>query len=117
MLRWTELVLLEPVIVSCAAVSPIKEPKLCSSKFRNSATAAPVVSITYRIAAGPQAGRKVFTLQTLPAYDVEEPFSGAADQVTGFSLHAGVAARATFDLNSGKWFLRFLLISCIPLFK
>jgi len=31
-------------------------------------------SITYRIAVGPQAGRKVFTLQTLPAYDVEEPF-------------------------------------------
>jgi len=29
-------------------------------------------SITYRIAVGPQAGRKVFTLQTLPA--VDEPF-------------------------------------------
>ena len=29
-------------------------------------------SITYRIAVGPQAGRKVFTLQTLPACD--EPF-------------------------------------------
>ncbi len=43
---------------------------------------------------GPQAGRKVFTLQTLPAYDLEEPFGGAAGQVTGFSLHAGVAARA-----------------------
>ncbi len=35
---------------------------------------------------GPQAGRKVFTLQTLPAYDVEEPFSGAAGQV-----EAGIA--------------------------
>jgi hypothetical protein len=51
-------------------------------------------SITYRIAVGPQAGRKVFTLQTLPACDVEESFSGAVGQVTGFSLHAGVAARA-----------------------
>jgi hypothetical protein len=40
------------------------------------------------------AGSKVFTLQTLPACDVEEPFSGAADQVTGYSLHTGVAARA-----------------------
>ena len=29
-------------------------------------------SITYRIAVGPQAGRKVFTLQTLPASG--EPF-------------------------------------------
>ena len=45
-------------------------------------------SITYRIAVGPQAGRKVFTLQTLPADD--DPLRKAS----GFSLHAGVAARA-----------------------
>ncbi len=50
-------------------------------------------SITYRIAVGPQTGRKVFSLQTLPACDVEESFSGAASQLTGFSLHASVAAR------------------------
>jgi hypothetical protein len=31
-------------------------------------------SITYRIAVGPQAGRKVFTLRTLPACDPEESF-------------------------------------------
>jgi hypothetical protein len=49
-------------------------------------------SITYRIAVGPQAGRKVFTLQTLPAS--EEPFGDPAGQVAGFSLHAGVAAKA-----------------------
>ena len=49
-------------------------------------------SITYRIAVGPQAGRKVFTLQTLPAS--EEPFDGPVGQVAGFSLHAGVAAKA-----------------------
>ena len=49
-------------------------------------------SITYRIAVGPQQGRKVFTLQTLPA--IEEPFSGSAGQAAGFSLHAGVAASA-----------------------
>jgi hypothetical protein len=49
-------------------------------------------SITYRIAVGPQAGRKVFTLQTLPASD--EPFDDRVGQVAGFSLHAGVAARA-----------------------
>jgi hypothetical protein len=45
-------------------------------------------SITYRIAVGPQAGRKVFTLQTLPACD--EPVG----KIAGFSLHAGVAAKA-----------------------
>jgi len=49
-------------------------------------------SITYRIAVGPQAGRKVFTLQTLPASG--ELFDDGAGKVAGFSLHAGVAARA-----------------------
>jgi hypothetical protein len=49
-------------------------------------------SITYRIAVGPQQGRKVFTLQTLPACD--EPFEDGVGKVAGFSLHAGVAARA-----------------------
>ncbi len=49
-------------------------------------------SITYRIAVGPQAGRKVFRLQTLPACD--EPFDDGVGKVAGFSLHAGVAARA-----------------------
>jgi len=49
-------------------------------------------SITYRIAVGPQAGRKVFTLQTLPASD--EPFDDGVGKIAVFSLHAGVAARA-----------------------
>jgi hypothetical protein len=51
-------------------------------------------SITYRIAVGPQAGRKVFTLQTLPASDPEEQYSDTAGKIAGFSLHAGVAARS-----------------------
>ena len=51
-------------------------------------------SITYRIAVGPQAGRKVFTLQTLPACDPGEQYSDTAGKIAGFSLHAGVAARA-----------------------
>jgi hypothetical protein len=51
-------------------------------------------SITYRIAVGPQAGRKVFTLQTLPACDPEEQYSDTAGKIAGFSLHAGVAARS-----------------------
>jgi hypothetical protein len=49
-------------------------------------------SITYRIAVGPRAGRKVFTLQSLPAGD--EGSGAAAGKVGGFSLHAGVAAPA-----------------------
>ena len=51
-------------------------------------------SISYRIALGPQAGRKVFTLQTLPPVDIDEMHSGTVGQVAGFNLHAGVAARA-----------------------
>ena len=50
-------------------------------------------SITYRVAVGPQQGRKVFTLQTLPD---ERDADGtlATGNVAGFSLHAGVAAKA-----------------------
>ena len=51
-------------------------------------------SISYRIAVGPQAGRKVFTLQTLPAGDPDDPCGNTVAKVAGFSLHAGVAAKA-----------------------
>jgi len=49
-------------------------------------------SITYRIATGPREGQKVFTLATLPA----DPDRVSADvaQSSGFSLHAGVAAKS-----------------------
>ncbi len=50
-------------------------------------------SITYRIAMGPQQGRKVFTLQTIPA--LEDAFTRSqVGKVAGFSLHAGVATEA-----------------------
>ncbi len=49
-------------------------------------------SITYRIAVGPHQGRKVFTVRTLP--DCNEPLVDPVGKVAGFSLHAGVAARA-----------------------
>jgi Putative transposase len=57
-------------------------------------------SITYRIAVGPRAGQKLFTLQTLPASAVPEAeqqgdHRGAA-QAGGFSLHAGI------DLEPGQ---------------
>lgn len=49
-------------------------------------------SITYRIATGHDAGRRVVTLQTLPGDD--GMLEGEAGKVGGFSLHAGVAAEA-----------------------
>jgi hypothetical protein len=49
--------------------------------------------LRYRIAIGPQQGRKVFTLQTLPDCG-DDPFASTVGKVAGFSLHAGVAARA-----------------------
>ena len=49
-------------------------------------------SITYRIATGAQAGRKVAALQTIRA-DADAP-EGDAGKIGGFSLHAGVAAEA-----------------------
>lgn len=50
-------------------------------------------SITYRIAIGPQQGRKVFTLQTLLPREDDDRFSQVA-KMGGFSLHAGVATGA-----------------------
>jgi hypothetical protein len=51
-------------------------------------------SITYRMAVGPQAGRNTFTLRMLPACDPDDQFGDTVGKVAGFSLHAGVAARA-----------------------
>lgn len=42
---------------------------------------------------GPRQGSKVFTLQTVPAQP-QEPPNGLVAQAAGFSLHAGVSARA-----------------------
>jgi len=50
-------------------------------------------SITYRIAVGAHKGRKAFMLQSLPPLNEGEERPGVA-QLSGFSLHAGVAAAA-----------------------
>ena len=51
-------------------------------------------SITYRIAVGPRAGQKVFTVQTVPAQpESDEPRKRLA-QASGFSLHAGTGIDA-----------------------
>jgi len=59
-------------------------------------------SITYRIAVGPQAGRKVFALQTLPACQPDD-YTDSAGKVSNFSLHAGVAARSDVYPVSPSW--------------
>jgi len=60
----------------------------------NTASAGCAGAATYRVAVGPQQGRKVFTLQTLPACDPEDDFTESVCKVAGFSLHAGVAVKA-----------------------
>ena len=50
-------------------------------------------SITYRIAMGPQAGRKVLTLQTIPAWGEDDYGNDQLGRIGGFSLHAGVAVK------------------------
>ena len=47
-------------------------------------------SVNYRIAVGKDAGKKVFSLQTLPVKDLEN--FGQLAKIAGFSLHAGVFA-------------------------
>jgi len=46
-------------------------------------------SVTYRIAVGPQQGRKVFTLQTLPDIESDNLGINNAGEVAGFSLPQG----------------------------
>ena len=50
-------------------------------------------SITYRVAMGPRAAQKVFTLQTVPAEPPEGEKKGVA-QAAGFSLHGGIGVEA-----------------------
>ena len=45
-------------------------------------------SISYRIAIGPQAGRKALTLYSVPPME-DEPGMGLVAKIAGFSLHAG----------------------------
>jgi hypothetical protein len=50
-------------------------------------------SVSYRIAVGPQQGRKVLTLQTLQAVEADDRYAQVAKEA-GLSLQAGVAAQA-----------------------
>lgn len=48
-------------------------------------------SIRYRIAMGAQVGRKVLTVQTIPAWQEDDYGSDQPGRAGGFSLHAGVS--------------------------
>ena len=51
-------------------------------------------SATYRIAVGPQAGRKALVLRTIRPLAGEEPRNERVAKANGFSLHAGVSCEA-----------------------
>jgi hypothetical protein len=51
-------------------------------------------SITYRVAVGKNKGKKVYTLQTVPAQLEERVENKALAKESGFSLHAGVSAKS-----------------------
>ena len=69
-------------------------------------------SITYRIAVGPQQGRKVFTLQTLPPDEDNPCGSDRVAKEAGFSLHAGVSTEAhqrdKLEWSGGVPFCRYV---------
>ena len=50
-------------------------------------------SITYRIALGPRAAQKAFTLRSLPGTPLPEPSKPFLTSADGFSLHAGGAGK------------------------
>jgi hypothetical protein len=51
-------------------------------------------SVNYRISVGHQKGRKVFALKTLPSLFAEDQGDELVGKISGFSLHAGVLAKA-----------------------
>jgi len=51
-------------------------------------------SITYRLAFGPNAGRKALTLQAIPTSDQKAQSRELVSKQAGFSLHAGVACKS-----------------------
>ncbi|GAB5498784.1 MAG: hypothetical protein PsegKO_10950 [Pseudohongiellaceae bacterium] len=51
-------------------------------------------SVTYRVAIGPQRGRKVFTLQTIPPQPEPASDNARVAKLNGFIPHARVAAHA-----------------------
>ena len=53
-----------------------------------------VSSVSYRIAVGPQQGRKAFMIRTIRPLDRPSPGLERVAKASGFSLHAGVSCEA-----------------------
>ena len=51
-------------------------------------------SITYRLAFGPNAGRKALKLQTVPVRTEQRKGDDLVSQQAGFTLHAGIACKS-----------------------
>ena len=51
-------------------------------------------SITYRLAFGPNAGKKALTLRTVPASTSETKPNELVSRQGGFSLHSGIACKS-----------------------
>ena len=51
-------------------------------------------SVTYRLAFGPNAGKKALTLQAISTSDNEAKSSELVSKQSGFSLHAGMACKS-----------------------
>ncbi len=64
-------------------------------------------SITYRIAMGPQQGRKVCTLQTLPDCRPDSPSANTVATVAGFSLRRLVDAFLNIEGRVSRFFFLF----------
>jgi hypothetical protein len=64
------------------------EHPLLDFEARSSFSHLQAASIQYRIAIGPQAGRKAPTLYSVPQVE-DEPGVGLVAKIAGFSLHAG----------------------------
>ncbi|MCP4877721.1 MAG: hypothetical protein GY896_19880 [Gammaproteobacteria bacterium] len=59
-------------------------------------------SVSYRIAIGPQQGRRVFTLQTIPSWEEDDRFVQVA-KASGFSLHSsGMSHRPSLHATATK---------------
>ena len=56
-------------------------------------------SVSYRIAVGPQQGRKAFMIRTIRPLDRPDPGLERVAKANGFSLHAGVSCEGVKRTN------------------
>ncbi len=74
---------------------------------------------SYRVAFGPNAGRKALTLQTIPATTTPSTLGESVSKQAGFSLHAGTACKPnqTKKLERQTWAQRLKRVFAIEIEK